>query len=391
MYRPRLALFSIVYFVVSLLMVATDLDAQQITVERASEWDDLFNRTSGWTGADGIYSIPLSGRENAEAPEDETTVFVFSDTFVGEVGPDGQRLGGSTLVNNSLARLTGPQPDEKAIVFGIGGTEQTPDAVFKPSTPNAEPEDWYWLQDGVAVDGRVYIYALRMGTGNGGVFNFATGGVSLISFPAKNLDLSQQTQVDTPLYWLPGDDRGEVYFGAAIMANTAEAGAPVADGYVYIYGTQNDPFIKGLVVCRVLPNQLADFGNYRYWDGSGWSATIEDSVPITDRVSNELSVTPLSDGRFVLVFQVDALGREVGIRIGDSPTGPWGPVVPIWTCPEPSADPNGNVYTYNAKAHPHLSQPGELLISYNVNTFAFLDLFQYAGIYRPRFIRLKVQ
>ena len=47
---------------------------------------------------------------------------------------------------------------------------------------------------------------------------------------------------------------------------------------------------------------------------------------------------------------------------------------------------------YNAKAHPHLSRPGELLISYNVNTFDFWgDFFRDADIYRPRFIRLKLE
>ena len=39
-------------------------------------------------------------------------------------------------------------------------------------------------------------------------------------------------------------------------------------------------------------------------------------------------------------------------------------------------------------AHPHLSKPGELLISYNVNTLNFWDHFNYADIYRPRFINI---
>ena len=45
---------------------------------------------------------------------------------------------------------------------------------------------------------------------------------------------------------------------------------------------------------------------------------------------------------------------------------------------------NGN-NTYNAKAHPALSGPDELIISYNVNGD---DCFRYADIYRPRFLRL---
>ncbi len=46
-------------------------------------------------------------------------------------------------------------------------------------------------------------------------------------------------------------------------------------------------------------------------------------------------------------------------------------------------------HRYNAKAHPHLSPPGELLIRYNVDSSDFWGQFKNADIYRPRFIRLK--
>ncbi len=58
----------------------------------------------------------------------------------------------------------------------------------------------------------------------------------------------------------------------------------------------------------------------------------------------------------------------------------------IYTAPEDGISPN--TYTYNAKAHPHLSTPDRLLISYNVNTFDFFEHFSNADIYRPRFVWL---
>ncbi|MBI4832818.1 MAG: hypothetical protein HY801_14960, partial [Candidatus Lindowbacteria bacterium] len=59
--------------------------------EPAREWNRLFDRTSGWTGADGIYSIPLSGIDAPGSAADASTFFVFSDTFIGEVSRNGQR------------------------------------------------------------------------------------------------------------------------------------------------------------------------------------------------------------------------------------------------------------------------------------------------------------
>jgi len=105
-------------------------------------------------------------------------------------------------------------------------------------------------------------------------------------------------------------------------------------------------------------------------------------------VSNELSVTPLKDGRYLLIFQVMGISDKVGARMGLSPHGPFGPIENIWTTPEVQETPE--ILPYNAKAHPNLSQPGELLISYNTITLDFWnDIQENAHIYRPRFIVLK--
>jgi len=90
-----------------------------------------------------------------------------------------------------------------------------------------------------------------------------------------------------------------------------------------------------------------------------------------------------------LVFQLDTIGRDVVGRVASSPIGPFGPTRRIWRCPEPDRWPGA--WCYNAKAHPHLSGPGELLISYNVNTRSLEDLLGVAEIYRPRFIRVRVE
>ncbi len=359
--------------------------------EPAREWNRLFDRTSGWTGADGIYSIPLSGIDAPGSAADASTFFVFSDTFIGEVSRNGQRPAGTTMVNNTTALLQGSQPKPENIAFTWGEDGQgNPEAVFVPDTPNTNPGDWYWLSDGLSLNGKVYLFATRMKEGGGGVFNFAVDGVSLLTLPLDNFDpFSNYTQVDTPLYYVPSDGRGEILLGNAVMPNTAEAEAPAPDGYIYVYGHQNDPSNKRLVAARVLPEHFEDFSMWRYWDGAIWSPNIETIAPLANRLSSEFSVSPLPDGRFVLVFQLDTLGQYVALRIGASPVGPFGPIRKIWRCPEPDLD--SDIYTYNAKAHPHLSQPGELLISYNVNTFDFWDHFAYADIYRPRFIRIRIR
>jgi len=358
----------------------------ELSAMPAPAWSALFNRTSGWTGADGIFSIPASGVDAPGTAHKTTTTFLFADTVIGEVLPDGRRAPGARIVNNTLATLSGGAPDPDAIAFHWRTEGGEPAAIVKPETPAAGPDDWYWNQDGVMIGNTLYSLFLRLGPA-GGIFPFEVVGVNLISFPFTEGVPPHVNQSDTPLFRPDTAERGNIQFGAGIMTNTSAAGAPHPDGYLYVYGVQNDPLVKSLLVARVRPNDFASFEQWRFWDGEAWHPDLDAAVPVTDRISNELSVTPLADGRYLLVFQLDALSPYVAARVGESPVGPWEEPIQLYRAPEVDDDPN--TFVYNAKAHPHLSAPGELLVSYNVNTFDFWGaFFQDAELYRPRFIRV---
>jgi hypothetical protein len=76
------------------------------------------------------------------------------------------------------------------------------------------------------------------------------------------------------------------------------------------------------------------------------------------------------------------MGNRIICRLAPSPEGPWSEPTLIYETPEHK----GDVFTYNAKAHPELSTEGRLLISYNVNTSDLKKVEAEAGIYRPRFL-----
>ena len=351
----------------------------------APEWTALFDRESGWTGADGIFSIPDNSVDAPGTAASGATTFLFSDTAIGEVQPDGSRAPGVRLVNNTLARLEGGAPDPSRINFVWAGENGQPTALVVPDTPNAQPGEWYWNQDAIVRDGRLNSLFLRIGRPASGGFEVV--GVSLVTFEVGEGLPTDIAQRDTPFFRPDQPGRGNIQFGAGILENTAEAGAPDPDGYLYVYGVQNDPFNKKLLVACLRPSDFGRFGLWRFWNGTTWVADLDEAVPVTDRISNELSVTPLADGRYLLVFQLDAISPRVAVRYGESPVGPWGEVQEVYTCPEAATEPD--TFCYDAKAHPHLSAPGELLVSYNVNTFDFFgDFFRDADIYRPRFIRL---
>lgn len=363
-----------------------DIEDLEFTVEEAPEWNNLFIRSSGWFGADGIFSVPLDGKDNELAESDSKILLLFSDTMIGEIS-DGTLQPGASMVNNTVAFLRGNEPKEDNISFHWNSDDEgKPRTLFIPETPSAEEGDYYWLGDGFVntePEHTLYIFAYRMrNLDKSQEWSFKEMGTDLLAIPAGNIPAFKDLrQIETPLSF---DDGG---FGAGIFVNTAEAGAPDPDGHVYVYGVRGKE--KNLVVARVLPEDFEDFSSWRFWDGNKWNADRQETASVAQDVSNELSVSVLPDGRYALVFQLSGMSPTVGLRIGKTPYGPFGPVIALWDCDESQQK---NYITYNAKAHPTLSAPGELLISYNVNAFDFMnEINANPHLYRPRFIRVKFQ
>lgn len=352
---------------------------------RAIEWDNLLDRKSGWTGADGIYSIPLNSFDAQSNTPADSQLILFSDTFIGEVDSNNHRVN-AHMVNNTIAMLQSNIPDTSKIKF-FWRTDSTniPKTVFVPNTPNADPGDWYWLMDGISVNGTIYVYALRLNQSSGGM-GFEVNGVALLKFTIDPVNfISSVQQFDTPLFLKNISGGWDIVLGQAIMPMTVASGNPSPDGYIYVYGPKSYSSGKELVAARVLPQNIENFGQYQYWNGTGWGSSIADLAPLTNGISQEFSVTPVKDGKYLVVFQ---MGNSVGVRMGESPVGPFGIFQKVYDCPEIQIDPD--IFVYNAKAHPNLSNEEELLISYNVNSFNFASHFSNADIYRPRFIYLTI-
>lgn len=351
----------------------------------APEWTSLFDRTSGWFGGDGIFSIPLSGVDKINNEGNDSTLLLFSDTYIGEV--HNKIPVNDIMVNNTVAIVKGNEPNVFNIRF-YHATDATgkPASFFTPQTSTGQHPQLFWLGDGFVnkeKDNTLYIFGYKVERTGPGVFDFIEPGVSLIAIP-KNArpPFSGQRQIETSLHI--NNQLGEGNMGAGILVNTAWSGAPAPDGYVYVYGCIGKD--KNLIAARVKPTDFEKLSEWKYWNGSSWSSNKDDMKPITNAVSNELSITPVN-GKYLLVFQVMGLSDKVGVRIGDSPVGPFSDIIEVWTTPEFK----DGLWTYNAKAHPNLSKPGELLISYNTITADFWnDIKKDATIYHPRFIRLKI-
>jgi len=371
-------------------IINTDLTTLKFTTEEATDWSNLFFRKSGWFGADGIFAIPENGVDTAGAGKTQETTLLFSDTMIGDIINDSLQPG-FVMIHNSAAIIRGNKANKDSIQFYWNKkADGKPESTFIPNTPQSKPGDYYWLGDGFvnhAMNDATYVFAYRIHDTSAAAFGFAELGNVLIKIPkGSKPPFKDQQQMDTP-FFLGGTAETYGSFGAGIFVNTKEAGQVNADGYIYVYGVRGKE--KNVMVARVLPKDFENFSKWRFWDGSTWNADIKMVANITNRASNELSVSPLPDGRYAMVFQTDGIGRGVGLRLSNHPQGPFGPVITLWECKEP--DISKNFMVYNAKAHTNLSKPNELLISYNVNSFDFWnDVYKFPNLYRPRFIRVKL-
>jgi hypothetical protein len=141
------------------------------------------------------------------------------------------------------------------------------------------------------------------------------------------------------------------------------------------------------MAARTKAGTLANFSAWEFKTFNGWSKDLKDATALADSVSNEMSVSAIGNGQYALIYQLGGIFSEICMQIGSSPAGPFGPRKVIWNTSSELTE--KDLFTYNAKAHPALSKPGELLVSYNINSFNFLEqLKKTPNFYHPRFIKI---
>jgi len=323
--------------------------------------NDLFtaygNQGTGWTGGDGVTSLRLpDGRE----------LWTFSDTFLGEVGAGGSRPASAPLVNSSFVVQDG---DQLATVDRL------------PLVGPPDARHFYWAGAGTVEIGDVQVIFQRFTRTGDGMWNFRFDGNVLARWSPDALD---QRPVVTPL----PSEHG-VSWGAAILPAAASG-----DGYNYIYGVEDVPGGKKYLHVARVEGSLA--GPWEYWtDRHSWSRSEAASARRLTDVSNGLGVVRVR-GQFLLVTQdsSEAFSNKVVAYAACAPAGPFAGAVTLYRTPESGpfgSYRNGNVYTYNARAHGELSNDDAVVVSYSVNSLVADDVYRDVTIYRPRFLELRLR
>lgn len=284
--------------------------------DTVSDYTALMSNYEGWSGADGIYTVNLDGKDYdpARDPQEQKTFFVFSDTIVSSVDPITKIRSGVSMPNNTSALLTGGAADCAKIQF-VYPQKGEATANITPATPipatKAGKFIYYWLGDTFVSGNYLYVYALRIDSVNT-VYGFEQNGVDLARYEIVDGEVNYDSLTiiedkDARLCDI-SDPKNEFYFGGAVYQSTEEAGALDPDGYVYVYGYNDvENYGRELVVARVLPENIEKFSMYEYLDSENrWVSEIpEKFLYLADDVAPECSVSQIqtgeNKGKFIFV------------------------------------------------------------------------------------------
>ncbi|HET6572121.1 MAG TPA: DUF4185 domain-containing protein [Fimbriiglobus sp.] len=343
-----------------------------VKAEPLPAWDAKFRRTDGWIGGDGAYSVSISPTR---------TLWLFSDTWVGAVR--GGKRTGLTMVNNTVGIQDGHGKDAKVSFVVRRGKDGKPTALFTP----ADGRGWFWPLAAAYHGGKLYLFLAQMEkTKAGGAFGFRGIGrwLGVVSNPADDPTAWKMTQHKLP--WAESAADRKLEFGSAVLT---------VGEHLYVYGFEERPrkgwFPKRqMVLARVPIVTVDDFKSWRFLTADGWKAEPTDLKPLADGLATEYSVSYLPGlKRYAAVYTELGLSDRIVARFAALPEGPWSEAVLLYKCPEMKRD--KRVFSYAAKAHPHLATGNELVISYVVNSFELGPVVNDATLYWPTFVRVTLR
>lgn len=251
---------------------------------------------------------------------------------------------------------------------------------------------WFWLQDGIIHNSKLYSlpYVVTSDLTQREGFQFKIEGIALTETEIENgkIDFSKTKQKMTSLY----REHNKIIYnlGSCFYNNTYSSNEKNPDGYIYIYGyinNQKESFEFGnqLIVSRIKEEDFPNLNKLTFYSNGEFVSDILQATPILNHVSCEMSIHQDNDC-YIAIFTYDVQSKYIAYSISKTPYGPFEKTNICYVCPENLCP---HMYLYNAKAHPHLSKEGDILVSYNVNTSNFDENIKYGRTYGPRFLSLK--
>jgi hypothetical protein len=332
---------------------------------QAAPWpeaDALFRSDPEWLGSDGAYSIDLG---------DGRVLWLFGDTFISTSFLNTRRI--SKMIRNSVAVQTGYDPSTAAMAF-YWRTEGGRPSSFFPE----DGETWFWPGHGIALGDRLIVFLMATRATSEGL------GFEHTAWRAVSISNPERPPSEWDLTWL---DAPQNPFGLVVSGSVIRMGE-----YIYAFSVLEPVHTIHVVRWPAAEVMGRDLSRPQWWAGEeeGWVVQqnlVERPALLFSEGQTEFTVhyEPLLD-QFLEIQTVGFGQADLGLRLADSPTGPWTPVERFY---RPEEWETSRILIYAAKAHPHLTG-ADLILTYATNTIPFARLVRRDDLYYPRFLKVNL-
>jgi hypothetical protein len=330
----------------------------------------------GWLGGDGDVSVAIN---------DSTTVFIFSDTYVGNRNQTSRQGPGMGMVSNTVALQTCLPDGEIGIDYYWNNMySDSPEPFFRSYTDRYR----YWVVDAFAPGNNLYVLLAKVGPKLGAapddIFNFSGLGFSLAKISNPQL---APDQWNIELYPLP-DFRSET------MELRCHA---IQDSYLYFFVSRNDT--SHLLVRKQIDLMDEPDSPFEYYslDKSWKPGIIEDDM---DEIAkgfrcNSVNFHP-GLKRWVMISDIRFMDNKIKMRTAPDLTGPWSDETVIYEIPEMTPGNSSHSksnYCYLAREHIQYydAENHVMLLTYDVNNTNYSEIVSNPNIYTPKVIAVPIK
>lgn len=330
----------------------------------------------GWLGGDGDVSVPIS---------DTTTLFIFSDTYVGNINQKSRQEPGMKMVSNTVAVHTCLSDGETKVQYYWNNMySDNPEPIFKSYTNRYK----FWVVDAFTINNYLYVLLSKVGPKLGAspddIFNFSGLGFTLAKI-SNPYEVPYEWEIE--LFPLPD-------FTNSFMELRCHA---MQDEYIYFFVSRNDTS-QFLVRKQIdfIDNPEIPFEYYalnKYWK-EGIKA--DDMLTIVNGFRcNTVNYHPEMK-KWVMISDIRFKDNKIKMRTAPELTGPWSNELVIYEIPE--VTPGNSSYSksnfcYLAREHIQYYDPINhvMLLTYDINNTNYSEILSSPKIYTPKIITIPLK
>jgi len=335
-----------------------------------------FPLTGGWFGGDGDVSVPINST---------TTLFIFSDTWVGNKNQQSRMEMGMRMVSNSVAVQT-CLPNGKTDVkyFWNNKYSENPEPIFRTYTKRYI----FWVPDAFMINNNLYVLLEKVGpkldASPNEIFNFSLWGYTLAKI---------NNPTDAPDKWnieyipLPDFKNPMMSIGPHVKL----------DNYIYFFINRYD---KAQVLARkqldFIDNSEKPFEFYalnKTWK-EGLNTNDMDTI-VNGFRSTTVNYHPEMK-QWVMICDIKFMDNKIKMRTAPELTGPWSDEIDIYEIPEvtpgnPSYNESNFCYLPRECTQNYDSKRHVMLITYDINNSNFSEINANPKIYTPKVITIQLK